>query len=57
MNKHRLLDYMNYRGIDNGGLIPEPSMLGDIANEAWWTECCEHFNQIIWMDYFDRTSH
>ena len=55
MNKHRLLDYMNYRGLDNGGLIPEPDMLGEIANEAWWTECSEHFNQIIWMDYFDRT--
>ena len=55
MNRHRLIDYMNYRGIENGGLIPEDSMLGEIANEAWWTECSEHFNHIIWMDYFDRT--
>ena len=54
MNKHRLNNYLQYRGIDNGGLIPEPDMLGEIANKDWWTDCLSNFNEIMWMDYFDR---
>lgn len=53
-NRHRLIDYMNYRGLDNGGLIPEPQMLGPVVTEEWCVELMENLNQIIWMHYYDR---
>ena len=54
MNRHRLIDYLKYRGVENGGLIPESQMLGEIVTEDWCIALMEQLNDLIWQHYFDR---
>ena len=51
MNRHRLIDYQKL----NNTLVPDASLLGEIANTDWWTACSELFDDIIWQNYYDRT--
>lgn len=51
MNKHRLENYLN----NAGSLVPEDSLMGEYSNVEWWTACKDHFDDLIWLYYADRT--
>lgn len=48
--KHQIQDYLN---IDS--LTPTDSQMGEIANSDWWTACKDHFDDLLWLYYPERT--
>lgn len=50
MNKHKIQDYLN-----EDTLTPSDSQMGEYANTDWWTACKDHFDDLLWLYYPDRT--
>ena len=50
MNKHKIQDYLN-----EDSLTPDDSLMGEYANTDWWTACKDHFDDLLWLYYPDRT--
>lgn len=48
--KHQIQDYLS---IDS--LTPSDSQMGEIAHSDWWTACKDHFDDLLWLYYPERT--
>lgn len=48
--KHQIQDYLS---IDS--LTPTDAQMGEIANSDWWTACKDHFDDLLWLYYPERT--
>lgn len=50
MNRHTIEDYLE---IDS--LTPSRSEMGEISDTDWWTATADHFDELLWLYYPDRT--